>query len=575
MKRYLLLLVAFVAISCVEDSLDDMVVETDGFKLSLTASAPESSVDSKTQISENLSVTWHADDRIMVCFPVNFDLYNNTGRSIKGVSGVFVSTSEDNSPSAEFVNDSWGVDLNEIANGKEKYNAVGYAFYPSSVAFSHEVTNYNYGKDNSVSCSYMIPSEQNAVEGSFDKDINPAYAVVNKAELLAGTAAVGFRNLAALVRITLGENIDNVNAIRINTANNGAATVCGTMNLSVSKNNSEPAVTVSLQNTSDATPVVLKKKDGGNLQAGQTYYAVIAPGRTHVGLKLTFVHENGAEVEKTVKFSENWEVKASDCQIINVKNPIEFGEPTVLEVDSDMFEASYRSESKTFNVTANYDWTATVASLNSSWLKVSPASGSENGAFTITVEENTDLFNARSAQILLTSKEKSVTINVNQDNKKYYVVERLAQATSMTDGGTYVIGFKDTPGYYLHVASSGKLERGYVGSQEDGFTADFVSVLEVMDGYTVSSPYGSYPYAFMGTLKSAYNERYWDIFASSFNQESPVHPVAFCSNEAGVTDLYYPWGGYYMSYYEGDGNFYWNTEVYGPYQWYIYVVEAR
>lgn len=574
MRRCFLLLVLLATVSCVKEGLDDLRPVSETFTLSLTASAPESSVDTKTQISDDLSVVWNSDDQIKVCFPVNFDLYNNTGKDVSGVSDVFASSSEDMASSAVFSCNTWGVNLNEEANGLRKYNSVGYAFYPSSVNFSHSVANYNNAKNNSARASYVIPSEQNAVEGSFDKNLNPAYAVVDRDEILAGTTDAQFHNLAALVRINLGENIDNVREIRINTANNSASTVCGTLNFTLSKDNDQPGITTTLQNTSDATPIILKRQDGENLQAGSTYYAVIAPGRTHVGLKLTFVDENDAQVEKTVTFDEYWTVKASDCWTINVKNPIVFSEPTTLEIDADSFDASYTADSKTFNVTANFDWTVNITSFNTSWLKVTPVSGSGNGSFTITTEENPDLLNSRSAQVTVTSKEKSVIVDVVQDCKRYYVVEQVVKAEDMKDGGLYVMEFVDNPSYYLHFASSSRLERKSVVAKSEGFTSDYVYELEVMDGYSVDSPYGSYPSAFMGALKSAYSERYLNIFSAAFDDESANNPIAFCSDSNSVFVLYYQWGGYYMSYYDGDAC-YWSSSLYGPYQWYIYEVEVQ
>lgn len=324
MRKCFVLLALLAAVSCVKEGLDDLGPVSDTFTLNLTASAPESSADTKTQVLDDLSVVWNSDDQIKVCFPINFGLYNNSGKTIYGVSGVFATSSEDMSSNADFTCNTWDVNLLEEINGNSKYNAVGYAFYPSTVEFSHSTGNYYKGNYNSASASYVIPSEQNAVEGSFDKNLNPAYAVVDRDEIVAGTATAQFHNLAALVRINLGENIDNVKEIRINTANAGPSTVCGTLNFTISKDNAQPGITTALKNNYDATPVILKKENGEKFQAGQTYYAVIAPGRTHVGLKLTFVDENGAQVEKTVTFDEHWTVKASDCWTINVKNPIVF-----------------------------------------------------------------------------------------------------------------------------------------------------------------------------------------------------------------------------------------------------------
>lgn len=571
MKRILLLLALLATVSCVKEGLDNAGPDSDTFTLSLTASAPESSVDTKTQISDDLSVVWNSDDQIKVCFPVNFDLYNNSGKDISGVSGIFTLSSEDMSSSAVFSCDTWTVNMNEEVNTKRKYNSVGYAFYPSSVNFSHSVGNYSNGDRGTLSASYTIPSEQNAVEGSFDKNLNPAYAVVDLDETLAGTADAEFQNLAALVRINLGEEIDNVKEIRINTANSSASTVCGTLNLTISNDNDRPGITTGLQTTTSDTPIILKKEDGQNLQAGQTYYAVIAPGRTHVGLKLTFVSEDGALLEKTVTFAENWAVKASDCWTINVKTPIEYPDPTVLEVEETSFELSYASMSQEVEVEANYEWKAALSSPQS-WIRVKDGNGSGQGSFTIEIDENTDL-SSRSAEITVTSKEKKEVITVTQDCKRYYVKKTVSQASDLEYGKTYAIGFQQADGYYWKTGSDGKVSRNYYDAAA-GFTADYIYKYEPysVEGESTGNGWS------LGVLKSEYNSLYLDYYDNSFsNPENGATngfpEVMWLFDGDGFMYMDALWEGY-ICYSDYDGLYRTSdTSVYDYYAWILYEVE--
>ena len=73
------------------------------------------------------------------------------------------------------------------------------------------------------------------------------------------------------------------------------------------------------------------------------------------------------------------------------------------------FEASGTLE-KTISVTSNYDWTV---SCPEAWVTISPASGTGNGSFKITVAEN-KTFEARSATITVKANDKTATVKVSQ-----------------------------------------------------------------------------------------------------------------------------------------------------------------
>lgn len=73
------------------------------------------------------------------------------------------------------------------------------------------------------------------------------------------------------------------------------------------------------------------------------------------------------------------------------------------------FEATGSLE-KTVSVTSNYDWTV---SCPEAWVSISPASGTGNGSFKITVAEN-KTFEARSATVTVKANDKTATVKVSQ-----------------------------------------------------------------------------------------------------------------------------------------------------------------
>ena len=73
------------------------------------------------------------------------------------------------------------------------------------------------------------------------------------------------------------------------------------------------------------------------------------------------------------------------------------------------FEASSALE-KTVSVTSNYDWTV---SCPDAWVTVSPATGTGNGSFKITVAEN-KTFDTRSSTVTVKANDKTATVKVSQ-----------------------------------------------------------------------------------------------------------------------------------------------------------------
>jgi hypothetical protein len=71
---------------------------------------------------------------------------------------------------------------------------------------------------------------------------------------------------------------------------------------------------------------------------------------------------------------------------------------------------SFSADSKTLNITSDYSWTVTD---NADWITVLPASGSGNGAVTVSVTENSGI--TRIGKVSVTGCGKTININVQQD----------------------------------------------------------------------------------------------------------------------------------------------------------------
>ena len=114
------------------------------------------------------------------------------------------------------------------------------------------------------------------------------------------------------------------------------------------------------------------------------------------------------------------------------------------------FEATGSLE-KTVNVTSNYDWTV---SCPEAWVSISPAAGSGNGSFKITVAENTS-FENRSATVTVKANDKSATVKVSQLALTPSILVSPTAAEVEAAGGTVSVDITSNAPWTITVPSDG------------------------------------------------------------------------------------------------------------------------
>ena len=114
------------------------------------------------------------------------------------------------------------------------------------------------------------------------------------------------------------------------------------------------------------------------------------------------------------------------------------------------FEATGSLE-KTVSVTSNYDWTV---SCPESWVSISPASGTGNGSFKITVAEN-KTFEARSATVTVKANDKTASVKVSQLALTPSILVSPATAEVEAAGGTVSVDITSNSPWTVSVPADG------------------------------------------------------------------------------------------------------------------------
>lgn len=280
-----------------------------------TAEAPTT----RTSLEADNKVYWNDGDEIVVV--------PEYGSYIQNLEDYKFTTSipEQKAPSAEFV-------------GKTILNKLYYiAFYPFEQCIQ-------IGRSNVGPCIFFnIPQKQIATAGSFAPNTNPAWtrATINPIDNVATDANLQFKNIGALVKITL-KGANNLKSITLTDMN------------------SEIALTGNLQYDMDDNTTPLKTYPGwssnyknrvtleGNFHDA-TYYMVIAPikGALSQGFTLTFNRNDGTAYIKKAKegiiteFAAGETVNLGEIDLSNA----DF-QPMITDVD---FIAAVEAEGATTN----------------------------------------------------------------------------------------------------------------------------------------------------------------------------------------------------------------------------------
>lgn len=234
---YLAVLTAMVS-ACSEDELADNTQPSGKVPMEFYANTDAST---RTELTTGNAVYWEANDAISLFDPI-------------GDNNRFYTT--ESGPSVTFTGKAAPVE------------GTYYALYPYDANAQIKGT----------TITTTLPAEQDAREGSFAQGLNPSVATADAQHNLC------FKNVCALVKFTLVENITTTITKATLCGNNGEA-LAGTLTIDASQEN--PIANVDPEWA--GIEIALK----GNLIAGKTYYFVTAPATLNKGLTLSLYDDKG------------------------------------------------------------------------------------------------------------------------------------------------------------------------------------------------------------------------------------------------------------------------------------------
>ena len=316
MKKFIILFAALAAVlSCTKENPSNYNPVDGTYSVTLTASAP--GADTKTTLVDGGGtkfVHWSKGDAIKVLFFPN----HKDGHKIKGPSGIFTSHFETaTSLSAYFRSESWSWgDIYTSSNDARVSRLMpnGIAVYPSTAVAFSEKNNEYMNTECSSEISFVLPSEQTAIEGNIETGLNFSYAIVKRDEFIAtidkgSQTSLSFTNACAMVELTMPSTFDKkVTSISIESNNDVPLTGKGVALMSYYKNalDSDPFAGeedhIFKANISEGSGVTLNNANG--FEAGAKYYAVVWPGNHTNGLTIVFTAEDGTKATKTTSAVE-------------------------------------------------------------------------------------------------------------------------------------------------------------------------------------------------------------------------------------------------------------------------------
>lgn len=239
---YLAVLTAMVS-ACSEDELADNTRPSGKVPMKFYANTDAST---RTELTTGNAVYWEANDAISLFDPI-------------GDNNRFYTT--ESGPSVTFTG--------EATPAEDTY----YALYPYDANAQIKGT----------TITTTLPAEQDAREGSFAQGLNPSVATADAQHNLC------FKNVCALVKFTLVENITTTITKATLCGNNGEA-LAGTLTIDATA-----STPIAMADTSFGQTVI---ELNGPLTPGTTYYFVTAPATLSNGLTLSFYDNKGGVWKK-------------------------------------------------------------------------------------------------------------------------------------------------------------------------------------------------------------------------------------------------------------------------------------
>lgn len=295
MKKTILFFAAFAALaSCTKENLPDNSQSAESFAITLEATAPSTSGDdTKTTLIDHSLVHWTKGDAIKVGFYASYAL----GKAIENKTGVFTSTFEyEVSKEALFSIDTWNWHYSDGRYDDNAYLTSGLAMYPSDVHFSSTRQSGVASVPVYTEVYYTIPSNQTAVESSFEPDLCFSTAEVNKTDFIENAAKLAFKNECALIKIVLPEGVNEF--VSVNVASNSGTPIVGKFYYNKT---TVPSFPISFDITDEVDAVNLNAPENETLNGGAVYYMVACPGEHKDGL--TFVFKNAEGKTSTKKLA--------------------------------------------------------------------------------------------------------------------------------------------------------------------------------------------------------------------------------------------------------------------------------
>ena len=254
------LLAAALLLSCTKESAETF---PEAGPSTVTMSFDASfSPETKSVLQENGDIFWSSSDQIMVInrWSASYDY--------EPKAAVFTSTNTSDSATARFTAD--------VPEGFTYTAGVGYiAVYPASAVPEQKWDRYE--------ASFVVPGQQKAVPGSFDKDSFISYAVSNS------QGAFHFKNVCGGFRFRLTQK--GIRSVTFRSP--GGGVLCGPARVRVNGN-------INLISTEEErNHVVLTAPDGESLQPGVWYYISMLPCGLEQGYQLIFKRTDGKVAVKS------------------------------------------------------------------------------------------------------------------------------------------------------------------------------------------------------------------------------------------------------------------------------------
>lgn len=137
----------------------------------------------------------------------------------------------------------------------------------------------------------VLPSQQDARNGSFDPKANLSVSCIN----MAGQSEIPeftLYNAGSLVKFTVSESMKNLKSVKLEDNSNPHVPLSGWMSIHVPKDNKISVGTISGDGYPADNSVTLLAPKNSTLSPGETYYIVVWPG-THSSLTITLTNSEG------------------------------------------------------------------------------------------------------------------------------------------------------------------------------------------------------------------------------------------------------------------------------------------